>query len=72
MKNDWVPVFSSTSVYELNIVKAVLIEHGIKAVVLDQHDSMIGALNIGHLNNVLVDGDDVVRAKHLIKDIEFE
>ncbi|MDA3866224.1 MAG: DUF2007 domain-containing protein [Salinivirgaceae bacterium] len=69
MKNsDWVIAFSTTQAYQAYIIKDLLEDHDIDAVVIDKQDSFY--IMIGEIE-VVVKADDVIRAKHLIKKANF-
>lgn len=61
---NWKLVFSSASPHETEMVRGLLDEHDIQAVVMDQGSSVYP-----HLSNsgVYVDQDDVVRALYIVR-----
>lgn len=65
----WQSVFESTIFYQAEIVKTVLIDKGIQAVLLDKKDS---AYPIGHFE-VHVPQDQLLKAIKIVKeDVSFE
>lgn len=65
----WHKVFSAEQAYRAEIVRDVLEDAAINAVVLNKKDS---SYNIG-VHEVHVSADDVIRALHVIKnDINFK
>jgi hypothetical protein len=67
MDDSWVPVFSTSKLYQAEIVKEILLDNQIFAFVLNQQDSMYLFGDI----NVCVRPADVIRAKYILKSVEF-
>ena len=63
MEKDWVKIYSSPKVIKAEMVKSLLQENGIQAVLLNKQDS---SLIIGEAE-VYVKQEDVLKATHLIK-----
>lgn len=66
--NDWQMVFSTDQAYQAYIIKDVLKDHEIEAVVIDKQDSFY--VTVGDIE-VYVEPDNVIKAKHLIKKADF-
>ena len=64
MEKDWVPVYTSSQLHKVELLKQVLHSRGIESVVLNQQDSTY--VSIGEIK-LLVKNTDVIRA---IKTIE--
>ena len=66
MLDNWVPVYSSSQLYEAEMVKSLLAENDIECVILNKKDSvyMFGDIE------VYVPTDETLKAKQLI--IEFK
>jgi len=62
MNNNWQLVYSSPYNYQVEFTKAVLFDHDIESVILNQKDSLylIGEFNLYVLH------EDVLRAKQII------
>ena len=62
MEKDWVKIYSSTMVNDIEIVKAVLADNAINAIVINKKDSsyLFGEIEV-YVNN-----NDVLRAKQII------
>lgn len=67
MDDSWVTVFSTSKLYQAEIVKEILFDHQIIAFVLNQQDSTFLFGDI----NVCVKPSDVIRAKYILKTVEF-
>jgi hypothetical protein len=68
MEKDWIKIFHTGDLYRAELVKKVIEENGIKAVIMNQKDSSY--LTFGEIE-VLVKPEDVERAKKLIKELKF-
>ncbi len=68
MEKDWVQVYSSTFLHNVEIIKNLLDSKGIEAIVLNQQDSFY--VTIGDIN-LLVKREQVVLAKDLISKAEM-
>lgn len=66
--NDWQVVFSTGQAYQAYIVKDILKDHEIEAVVVDKQDSFY--VTVGEIE-VYVEPGNVIKAKHLIKKADF-
>ena len=66
MLDNWVPVYSSSQLYEAEMVKNLLAENGIECVIMNKKDSvyMFGDIE------VYVPTNETLKAKQLI--IEFK
>ena len=65
MENDWKLIFATGTLYKAEIVKDILEDNEIEAVLLNKQDSLYLFGDI----EVYVKPDDVIRAKFLIKDV---
>lgn len=65
MDNNWRKVYSTGTLYKAEIVKDVLEENDIQAVLLNKQDSFY---HFGDIE-IYVQPDDVIRAKFLIKEM---
>ncbi len=63
MEKNWVCIFTTDLVYEAELAKEVLFDHGIQAVTINKKDSnyLFGAIEM------YVDRKHVLRAKHLME-----
>ncbi|MFH1321101.1 MAG: DUF2007 domain-containing protein [Bacteroidota bacterium] len=63
MEKDWVNIYNSTQVNNIEIVKGVLAENGIQAIDINKKDSsyLFGEIEL------YVNKKDVLRAIHIIK-----
>lgn len=66
--SDWACVFSTSLLYQAHLIQDLLAENEIEAVILNKQDSAY--INIGDIE-VLVNTNHVIRAKHIIKKLEF-
>ncbi len=64
MTNDKVLVYTTNQVFEAEMIKQVLFDHGIQAFILNKMDS---AYLFGDIE-ILVSRDDVINSKRLIED----
>ena len=62
MNKDWIKIYSTGANYKAELLKGLLIENNIEAVIINKKDSSYG---FGELE-LYVKADDVVKAKHLI------
>ncbi|OHX66877.1 putative signal transducing protein [Flammeovirga pacifica] len=68
--SNWVKIFASDQIYKAEIVKSVLEERGIVAVILDKRDS---SYNDFGLREVMVDESRKEEAETIIKqDVELK
>ena len=67
--SDWISVYKSVVLNNAEIVKAVLADHEIDAVIVNKMDSMLKGLS-GDIE-VRVNNKDVINAKHLISKHEL-
>lgn len=65
MGKDWALVFSTDLLYQAEMVKDILADNGMEAVVVNKQDSFYRFGDI----EVYTRPDDVIRAKFLIKEI---
>lgn len=65
MENDWVKVYSSNQLYNVELLRHLLSEKGITSIVLNQRDSMY--VIMGEIN-LMVKRDQVIPAKKIITD----
>lgn len=63
--SNWVVVYKSNNTNNAHIVKSVLEDNGIDAVVVDKMDSMHTHLMNGEIE-LHVNSENVVKAKHII------
>jgi len=68
MGKDWVTVYSSAALHNVELVKHLLFQRDIEAVTLNQQDSFYKT--IGEIR-LLVRRDDVMLAKRIIAESEF-
>jgi len=66
MGKDWELVFSTDLLYKAEMVKDILEDNGLEAVVLNKQDSVY---RIGEIE-VYTRPNDIIRAKFLIKEIK--
>lgn len=68
MDSDWQVIYSSSQEHKLEIVKAVLEDHDISSHIINKKDSiyLFGELEL------YVKGDNVIRAKRIIKENGLE
>ena len=69
MSNDWKCVYSTTQAYKAYIIKDYLIDNEIEAVIINKQDSIY--VTIGEVE-VYTPQNDIIKAKFLIKKIDFE
>ncbi|HNW89471.1 MAG TPA: DUF2007 domain-containing protein [Bacteroidales bacterium] len=62
MKNDWVLIYETDKNFEIEIIRGMLEEHGIDAVIVNKKDSVY---LIGNFE-LYVSSDDLMLAKTLI------
>ncbi len=62
MNKDWIKIYSTGANYKAELLKGLLVENNIEAVIINKKDSSYG---FGELE-LYVKADDVVKAKHLI------
>lgn len=65
---DWNIVFTTTQAYQASIVKDFLEDHDMDVVVVNKQDSFY--VTIGEIE-VYVKAENIIRAKHLIKEAGF-
>jgi len=63
MDQNWVKIYSTTVTYRAELLKGMLQENGIEAVLINKKDS---AYLFGEVD-LYVQGDQVIKAQHLIK-----
>ncbi len=68
MEKDWEKIFTTSQPYQAEVARQVLEEAGIQAVVINKKDSSYLAFGEAE---VYVQQDDVIRAKQLIKNLEY-
>lgn len=66
MNKDWIKIYSTGVAYKAEILKGLLIENNIDAVIINKKDSSYG---FGELE-LYVNADDVVKAKHIITTLD--
>lgn len=69
MADDWVVIHSTTFLHRAELIKGMLIENNVDAVVLNRQDSSY--VQFGEVE-VHVKRDDVIRAKRLINSFQDE
>ena len=62
MNKDWIKIYSTGVNYKAELLKGLLFENNIEAVILNKKDSSYG---FGELE-LYVSSDDVIKAKHII------
>lgn len=67
---DWIVVYQSYILNKAEIVKAVLIDHQIDAVIVNKIDTVLKGLTKGEIE-VHVNSHNVINAKHLISKHEL-
>ena len=65
MNDNWVKIHSSIGATHVELLKSMLEDNSIKAIILSRKDSMIPS--IGEVE-LYVKNDDVILAKHLIEE----
>lgn len=65
MEKDWVKVFGSQTSFEAEIIKGMLLENEIEAVIVNRQDSSFGTMLPG-MDEVYVHNSNEVKAKELI------
>ncbi len=65
--NNWVVVFRTSEVHQAMIAKALLHQEDIDAVVLNKQDSMYPNFNESVPVQLLVKGEDVMKANRIIE-----
>lgn len=68
MIKDWVSVYSSTQMHNIQLLKHLLDSYGIESIVLNQQDSFY--VTIGDIN-LLVKNTDVIYAKKIISEAQL-
>ena len=63
--SEWVGIYNCVILNKAEIVKAVLADHQIDAVLVNKMDSMLQNITTGDIE-VRVSSKDVINAKHLI------
>ena len=66
MNKDWIKIYSTGVAYKAEILKGLLIENNVDAVIINKKDSSYG---FGELE-LYVSADDVVKAKHIITTLD--
>lgn len=64
MNDNWVKIHSSIDGHHVEVLKAMLEDNSVRAIILSRQDSMISS--IGEVE-LYVKNDDVILAKHLIQ-----
>ncbi len=67
MEKDWQRVYATNQTYLVQIVQGILLEEGIKSVVINKQDAMY---MFGEIE-IYVQRENVLRASHLIKRSEL-
>jgi len=67
MSEDWAFVYSSSQLYQAELLKHILEDNQITPVIMNKQDSFY---NFGSIE-IYVKPSDVVKAKHLISKTEF-
>ncbi|MFB6306400.1 MAG: putative signal transducing protein [Flavobacteriales bacterium] len=68
MKNGWVNVHTSNDTFHIQLLKSVLENNGVKAIILDKKDSFY---KIGH-TQLYVTENDLIRARTIISQHESQ
>lgn len=63
---NWTAIYETEQLFQAEMVKNILEENGIKAVVLNQKDSSYGTFGVV---NVMVSAGDREKAKEIIKNL---
>lgn len=66
--NNWISVFETDQLYKAELVKEVLCDNGVEAVILNQKDSSYNAFGT---IQVMVSGDHKDQAEEIIKSISL-
>jgi len=69
MEKDWVTVYSTNKMYQAELLKRLLLDHDIPAIIIDKMDSTYRTF--GDIE-VYVMRDRILRAKILVKEFEVE
>ncbi len=66
MNKDWIKIYSSGASYKAELLKGLLFENNIEAVIINKQDSsyLFGELEL------YVNSEDVVKAKHVISTLD--
>ena len=67
MEKDWVTVFTTNQAYLAEMIKDVLADNDIKAVIINKQDSVY--VTIGDIE-IYVKAENVIRAKFLINKLQ--
>jgi hypothetical protein len=67
MEENWACIYSTDTLYQAHIARDLLLENDINAVIVNKKDSiyLVGSAE------VYVERDNAIRAKHLIRNIDF-
>lgn len=65
MDSEWVKVYTSTLAHKVDLMKLILEENGLEAVILNQQDSFYKT--IGEIS-LMVKGENVILAKKIISE----
>jgi hypothetical protein len=68
MENDWVKVYSSGYIHQVEIVKALLEENDIESVILNKQDS---SYFFGEID-LYISNTDIIKAKQIINENEIK
>lgn len=69
MTNNWIPIFETDQIYRAEIIKGLLCDNGVEAIIFNQKDSsytMLGTVK------VMIDGKDKEKAAEIIKSANCE
>jgi hypothetical protein len=66
MNKDWIKIYSTGVNYKAELLKGLLFENNIEAVIINKKDSSYG---FGELE-LYVSADNVVKARHLITSLD--
>lgn len=66
MNMDWIAIYKTPDLYQAELIKAILCDNGVEAVVLNQKDSSY--MSFGEIS-VMVSEEDSERAENIIKSL---
>jgi hypothetical protein len=71
MNSNWVKVYESPFLHQVELCKAILADENIDAVIVNKQDSMYVTINSNTDIELYVDKEQVVVAKHLLSKNQF-
>lgn len=71
MDKNWCKIYATTEIHKAEILKAVLKDKSIEAIILNKQDSMYPTFNSSTNVDVYVNNNDVIEAKYIIEKHKF-